>query len=255
MSSDITNRGIAPDAWYSLRAYTAARIALGKTGVAIPLHETLQFRLAHAYARDAVYSVLKKDELLSSLSAFHLPVFLIHSMANNRNEYLQRPDLGRRLNDDSVKKLGNFHSNGFDVCIVVADGLSATAINEHAIPVLQQLIPLLQKAKFNVAPLCLAEEGRVAIADEIGFLLSAKISVILIGERPGLSSPDSMGAYLTYHPLVGLTDEKRNCISNIRPEGLIFSLAAEKIFHLLKESLRLKISGVALKDYTAVRLK
>ncbi|HRH60047.1 MAG TPA: ethanolamine ammonia-lyase subunit EutC [Chitinophagaceae bacterium] len=245
---NIIQTTVVKDSWASLKSYTAARIALGRTGVSVPLDESLQFKMAHAHARDAVYSILQKENLIEALQQFQLAVFSLHSKAKDRQEYLQRPDYGRRLNDDSANHLQQFKSEGYNICITVADGLSATAINEHAVAVLRELIPELQKNNFTIAPLCLVQQGRVAISDETGFLLKAKISLILIGERPGLSSPDSMGAYLTYKPQLGLTDESRNCISNIRPEGLQYNLAAEKIFYLIKESLRLKISGVGLKD-------
>ena len=245
---EIIKPNVIADAWSSLRSYTAARIALGRTGISVPLNETLQFKMAHANARDAVYSSLHKDALIESIQSFQLPAFLLHSKAMDRSVYLQRPDLGRRLNDDSVLQLQNFNSGNSHVCIVIADGLSAPAINNHAAHVLINLIPLLQKAGLQIAPVCITEQARVAISDEIGFLLKAKLSVMLIGERPGLSSPDSLGVYLTYDPQVGLTDESRNCISNIRPEGLDYKNAADKIFYLINEALCLKISGVQLKD-------
>jgi ethanolamine ammonia-lyase small subunit len=152
------------------------------------------------------------------------------------------------LDAASAAQLQDAPAGPFDVAFTIADGLSATAINHHAIPVLRILIPLLQTSNFSIAPLCLVRQGRVAIGDETGALLAAKFSVVLIGERPGLSSPDSMGAYLTYGPAIGLTDESRNCVSNIRPEGLDYVAAAEKIYYLLTESFKLQYSGVALKD-------
>jgi len=241
---------LIPDAWGSLKAFTNARIALGRTGVATPLKEVLDFRMCHAHARDAVYSVLNVDELTGSLQQFQIPVIVAGSKANDRAVYLQRPDYGRSLNDASVKNLKNESSQPADVVIVIADGLSATAINEHAVHVVKKLIPLLKQSVLTIAPIVIAKQARVAIADEIGLLLKAKLSVILIGERPGLSSPDSMGAYITYQPSPGKTDESRNCISNIRPEGLIYDLAAEKIAKLIIASLQLKLSGVILKDDT-----
>lgn len=236
------------DEWCSLRSFTAARIALGRTGVSIPLKESLQFKMAHAHARDAVFSHLEKEMIFTALQFFQLPVFFLNSKTADRQTYLQRPDLGRRLNEDSVSKLINFKSKGYDVCISIADGLSSTAVNMHAVKVLMLLVPLLQELKISVAPFCIVEQGRVAINDEIASLLKSKLSLILIGERPGLSSADSMGAYLTYEPVAGLTDESRNCISNIRPDGLGYTAAAEKILYFIRESMRLKISGVQLKD-------
>ena len=230
-----------PDTWESLKAFTNARIALGRTGVATPLKEVLDFRMCHAHARDAVYSILKVDELAASLQQFQMPIITVNSKANDRTAYLQRPDLGRKLSDASANNLKNESSHSADVAIIIGDGLSATAINEHAVHVVKKLIPLLKQSVLTIAPLVIAEQARVAIADEIGSILQARLSLILIGERPGLSSPDSMGAYITFQPSPGKTDESRNCISNIRPEGLGYDLAAEKIDKLIKASLQLKL--------------
>lgn len=238
---------IPGDAWQSLKQFTAARIALGSTGVAIPLKEVLQFRLAHAHARDAVFSQLNEELLLQELAQFKLDSCSLHSNAKDRNDYLQQPNFGRQLNAASAIQLQNVNKP-CDIALVVADGLSATAINNHAVPLLQLLIPLLQRSDFSLAPIAVVQQGRVAIADEISVLLKAKFSIVLIGERPGLSSPDSMGAYLTYDPAVGLTDECRNCVSNIRPEGMDYKTAAEKIYYITTEAFRLQYSGVALKD-------
>jgi len=237
-----------PDTWESLKAFTNARIALGRTGIATPLKEVLDFRMCHAHARDAVYSILKVDELIGSLQQFQMPIVFASSKANDRATYLQRPDLGRKLSEASVTDLKNETSYPADIAIVIADGLSATAINEHAVHVVKKLIPLLKQSVLTIAPLVIIQQARVAIADEIGSILQAKLSLILIGERPGLSSPDSMGAYITYQPSPGKTDESRNCISNIRPEGLGYDLAAEKIAKLIKASLQLRLSGIMLKD-------
>ena len=243
-----TQKSFIPDTWESLKAFTNARIALGRAGVATPIKEVLSFKMCHAHARDAVYSILNVDKLVESLQQFQIPVIIANSKANNRAVYLQRPDLGRRLNDASVNNLRNESSHSADVAIIIADGLSATAVNEHATHVVKKLIPFLKQSVLTIAPIVIAQQARVAIADEIGSLLNAKLSVILIGERPGLSSPDSMGAYITYQPSPGKTDESRNCVSNIRPEGLSYELAAEKIAKLIKASLQLRLSGIALKD-------
>lgn len=241
----LTNR---TDPWSMLRSYTAARIALGRTGVSVPLKESLDLRMAHAHARDAVYSELNRKMLIDSLKTFQLPIIETHSKAKDRADYLQRPDHGRQLHEDSTRKLNDENKNESDIVIILADGLSATAINNHAIPLLQQLISELNNAKYKLAPLVIAQQARVALGDPIGAALKSQLSLILIGERPGLSSPDSMGAYLTYSPRPGLTDESRNCISNIRPEGLNYERAAKKILHLIKASLALKLSGVRLKE-------
>jgi len=234
------------DPWRSLKTFTAARIAIGRVGSSIPLQQMLDFKLAHAHARDAVYSKLDVDALYDRLGQFNLPVYRLHSRAIHREKYLTRPDYGRRLNDESVQQINEQPSA--NIALVVTDGLSATAINQYAVDLLQLLISKLKAANIGSVNLSLVEQGRVAIADEIGEAFSAELSVILIGERPGLTSPDSMSAYLTYTPRVGLTDESRNCISNIRPEGLNLSAAADKLFYLITEALRLKISGVGLKD-------
>jgi len=235
------------DPLISLREFTAARIAIGRVGASIPLQQSLEFKLAHAHARDAVYSVLDVDGLTNGLQQFGLPVLHLHSMASNRAKYLKRPDRGRQLNEDSIASL-NDYSAEFDIALIVADGLSATAVNENAVSLLKLLIPKLLAAKLKLAPLSMVEQGRVAIADEIAHHLNAKLSVILIGERPGLSSADSMGVYLTYSPRPGLTDESRNCISNIRNGGLSHKHAADKIFYLIQEAITRKLSGVGLKD-------
>jgi ethanolamine ammonia-lyase small subunit len=236
----------APDPWASLRAFTAARIALGRTGTSVPLREALAFRLAHAHARDAVYSTLASAQLLSELSELQLPIMQVQSRAGTRSEYLQRPDLGRQLAESSSAALAE-HGASCDVALVLADGLSATATNTHALPLLHQPPPLRQ-AGLRLAPLVLAEQARVALGDEVGYLLQARLVLVLIGERPGLSAPDSLGAYFTYAPRPGLTDEVRNCVSNIRPAGLGYQAAADKLFYLLSEALRRQLSGVALKD-------
>ena len=238
---------INPDPLSSLKEFTAARIAIGRTGTSIPIKETLQFKLAHAHARDAVYSVLDTEGLLNSLKIFNLPLLHLHSKAASRHKYLKRPDHGRQLDEESEEQLKE-HSSRYDISIIVADGLSAEAVNQNAFDLLKILVPKLQSAELEIAPLCLVEQGRVAVGDDIGFGLNAKLSIILIGERPGLSAADSMGAYLTYDPRPGLTDESRNCISNIRPQGLKAKPAADKIFYLVIEAFKRKLSGVGLKD-------
>ena len=239
---------LAPDPWASLKAHTAARIALGRTGTSVPLREALAFRLAHAHARDAVYSALDSEKLLPELAQLGVAICEVRSQAHDRQEYLQRPDLGRQLHEESRATLQEQRPAAADLAIILADGLSAVAVNEHAGPVVQRLLPKLREAGFRVAPLVVATQARVALGDEVGELLGAQLSLVLIGERPGLSSPHSLGAYFTYAPRPGLTDEARNCVSNIRPEGLNYDLAADRLFFLLHESLRRKLSGVQLKD-------
>jgi ethanolamine ammonia-lyase small subunit len=247
-SSEISKKIVHDDPWHSLRSFTKARIALGKTGVAIPLKEVLEFKLAHALARDAVFSELKTNELYTVLQSFELPVYLLHSIAADRTTYMQRPDYGRRLDGDSAKKLTETGHNEFDIAVILADGLSAPAVNIHAIPLLEKVFELLKKYNYSVAPVTLVQQGRVAIADEIGYLLHAKLSIILIGERPGLTTAESLGAYITYHPKPGLTDEARNCVSNIHPDGMGYDMAAEKIVYLARAAMEFKLSGINLKD-------
>lgn len=234
--------------WAALREFTAARIAIGRTGNSIPLNELLDFKLAHAHARDAVYSELDVEGITSNLQQFKLPLYRLHSKASNRAKYLKRPDYGRKLNEESLNQLAACDVTATDIAIIIADGLSATAVNLYAVELMQSLLPKLLNAGLTLAPLSLIEQGRVAIADETAYAFRARLSLILIGERPGLSSPDSMGAYLTYNPKPGLTDESRNCISNIRPDGLPPSAAADKIFYLISEALKRKLTGVDLKD-------
>ncbi|MDO7885520.1 ethanolamine ammonia-lyase subunit EutC [Hymenobacter cheonanensis] len=238
----------APDPWAGLRAFTDARIALGRTGTSVPLHEALAFRLAHAHARDAVYSELDASKLLADLPELGLPVVQVQSQAATRPQYLQRPDLGRQLAEAARAELAGLAAGECDVALVLADGLSATAINTHAPPLLRRLVPALQAAGLRLAPLVLAEQARVALGDEVGQLLRARLVLVLIGERPGLSAPDSLGAYFTHGPRPGLTDEARNCVSNIRPAGLGYEAASDKLFFLLGEALRRQLSGVGLKD-------
>jgi ethanolamine ammonia-lyase small subunit len=234
------------DPWIGLRKYTNARIALGRAGVSVPTSESLQFTLAHAFARDAVFEKFRIPDCELRIEKLH-PCLVLHSRAADRQQYLQRPDLGRRLNEESLAELKTF-AGVYDVCINIADGLSANAVNNHAVPLLNILIPRMKDAGWLLSPVCIIEQGRVAIGDETGSVTGAKLSLILIGERPGLSSPDSLGAYLTFGPAIGNTDERRNCISNINANGLSYEAAADKIFYLVSEALRLKLSGVMLKD-------
>lgn len=237
------------DVWQFLQAYTPARIALGRAGHSLPTAELLKFQTDHALARDAVYAAIEVKSFSEKIEKrLSLPILTLKSQVNNRQQYLQRPDFGRRLSEESSSFLKNLTISESDICFVIADGLSADAVSNHALPVLESLVIKLQNLDWKIAPISIVEQGRVAIGDEVGFLLKAKIVVIFIGERPGLSSPDSMGAYLTFQPTIGLTDESRNCISNIRPAGLSYEMAAEKLFYLLTAIRNRQISGVNLKD-------
>ena len=242
--------------WGQLRQFTDARIALGRTGASLPTQPQLAFQLAHAQARDAVHQALDVTQLLRDMLAAGLDKAgepcVLHSEAADRLEYLQRPDLGRRLDAPSreqLKALPPSRGEGWDIAIVIADGLSSLAVAQNAVPFLVALQRLLA-GDVRVAPPVIVGQGRVAIGDEIGELLGAKLVLLLIGERPGLSSPDSMGAYLTWAPRVGLTDASRNCISNIRPAGLPWDKAAAKVHYLLAQMQARQLSGVGLKDET-----
>lgn len=237
------------DTWQFLQTYTPARIARGRVGHSLPTHELLKFQADHAQARDAVYSALDIEKITQSFTeSFDLQVLTLKSEIQSRTQYLQRPDLGRTLSQKAREELMAVDESESDICFVIADGLSAQAVNKNALPVLENLLPQLQKNNWKIAPICIVEQGRVAVADEIGFLLKSEIVVILIGERPGLTSPDSMGAYITFRTYVGITDESRNCVSNIRPEGLGFQEATDKILYILTEIRSKKLSGVNLKD-------
>lgn len=258
------NQNVIENPWSVLREYTDARIGLGRAGVSIPTTESLNFQLAHAQAQDAVHLPLDVETVIEQLENTNLAFnqeqeiftpILLHSQAVNRTTYLQRPDLGRRLDKKSIeilKKVNTLKNEKYDLSIVVVDGLSSLAIKENAAIFIKKLVEELNidSQDWNLAPITIVQQGRVAIGDEVGQILNSKTTIVLIGERPGLSSPDSMGLYLTYNPKVGLTDESRNCISNIRIEGLSYEEAIKKAMYLLKESRRLELSGVNLKDRT-----
>jgi ethanolamine ammonia-lyase small subunit len=244
-----------PDSWQHLKQYTAARIALGRAGSSLSTAQLLDFQLAHAQARDAVHAALDINQLQHTLTNFSPSVLTLASQATTRLHYLQRPDLGRRLAEASVSKLKQLPTTNYDLTLVVADGLSACAIHKNIEPLFHELIPKITTAAYRLAPLCIVEQGRVAVGDEIAYLLNSRIVIIFIGERPGLSSPDSLGIYLTYQPQVGLTDEMRNCISNVRFGGLPYAFAAEKLFYLVQESFRKKLSGVHLRDNLNIELE
>lgn len=225
-----------PDPWIGLRRHTSARLALGRAGISVPSTSLLEFKLAHAHARDAVYAELNIEKLVAAFEKINQPVCYLESRATSKQEYLQRPDLGRQLSAHSRSQLNsNPIQTSTPVSISVADGLSALAVNDHVIPLMNRLVTMFRESKITLAPFAIVQHGRVAISDEIGHLMRSEVSIILIGERPGLSSPNSLGAYLTYGPKVGLTDESRNCISNIRPEGLSYTEPAHKIFYLAQE--------------------
>jgi ethanolamine ammonia-lyase small subunit len=232
--------------WDELRAHTSARIALGRVGSSLPTAELLRFGLAHAQARDAVHRPLDFTALETALKAEGFRTLRVSSDAADRQTYLLRPDKGRQLHGDCYQRLCQ-QPPAPELAIAIADGLSSIAVQQHALPLLE-----LFRERFATdwpnTPVVLAEQGRVAIGDGIGEALRARLVVVLIGERPGLSSPDSLGVYLTYAPRIGRMDSERNCISNVRPKGLPYPLAALKLDYLAREALRLQLSGVTLKD-------
>ena len=238
------------DPWQSLRRVTSARIALGRSGGSLPTRAQLDFRLAHARARDAVLSPFDPDALAASLRLLDREVLVAESAARDRAEFLQRPDLGRRLAHTSRTLLTDRASQlpRCELVIIVSDGLSTLAANTQSEPVLAALLPLLHASGWPLAPLIVARHARVALQDEIGEIFRAQISLMLLGERPGLGNADSLGAYFTFAPAIGRTDADRNCLSNIRPGGLSPAEAAHKLHYLLTQSRRLGLSGVALKD-------
>ena len=235
--------------WDALRRFTNARIALGRAGSSLPTAPLLAFNLSHAQARDAVHQPLDVAALHASLRESGFDTLDVESAAPDREHYLRRPDLGRKLSDESTMRLRDYAAAApaaFDVVFVVADGLSAYAATRHAVPLLERMRSML--AGVSMGPIVVARQARVALGDGIGELLRGRIVVMLIGERPGLSSPDSLGIYLTYEPRIGKSDAERNCISNVRPEGLGYDAAAFKLHYLLTEAARLKLTGVKLKD-------
>ncbi len=244
--------------WDSLKRFTDARIALGRAGHSLPTAAHLNFQLAHAQARDAVHLPLDALGVADSIESAGLQTLQLHSAAVDRTTYLQRPDLGRRLDEDSRQALAQRSASPsgqeqFDVAFVIVDGLSALAIHQNAAPLLAAVVARLRgdaAQAWSIAPVALVQQGRVAIGDEVGLVLHASVVVVFIGERPGLSSPDSLGIYITWAPRPGTTDAQRNCLSNVRPAGLSVDAAAAKLHHLLTQSRALQLTGIGLKDET-----
>jgi ethanolamine ammonia-lyase small subunit len=236
------------DPWREFTRFTQARIGLGRAGSSLPTRALLDFQLAHARARDAVHDALDTEALAHQLRERGWETSVLRSAAPDRQTYIQRPDLGRILDDASTSLLKSRQPAAYDAVFIVADGLSACAIERHTAALLDHVMPMLAEVRWHLAPVCVVAQGRVAIGDEIGALLGAKLSVILIGERPGLTAPDSLGIYLTWDPLPGRTNAQRNCISNVRPQGLSYDLAARKLFYLMTAARQRRLSGVELKD-------
>ena len=235
----------APTLWRDLRRFTDARVGLGRAGNAVPTAAHLDFQEAHATARDAVHSALDVEALAAALAPLGQPIHRVHSAAPDRRTYLLRPDLGRRLRDEDRARLAPAPGS---IAFIVADGLCATGVQAHAAPVLARLIPALRNTPLIPGPIVIAEQGRVALGDDIAEALQAIAAIVLIGERPGLSATDSLGLYITWEARRGRTDAERNCISNVRPAGLSYDDAAAKTLWLLGAARTLGATGVALKD-------
>lgn len=237
--------GAGQVSWPSLRRATPARIGLRRTGTALTTADHLDFQLAHARARDAVYAKLEADRIVAELAEIGFEAIRLRSAATDRLTYLRRPDLGRRLDDRSRQLLAERLRTVAEVAFVIADGLSATAVNSHAIPLLRA-VSKLSGAETRFGPVALVEGGRVAIGDEIGGLLDADLVAVLIGERPGLSAADSLGVYITWQPAPGTPDAARNCLSNIRPQGLPIAEGAKALLRLLASAWHYRMTGVGL---------
>ncbi|NGX96783.1 MAG: ethanolamine ammonia-lyase subunit EutC [Candidatus Afipia apatlaquensis] len=249
----MTDKNVTESPWTEWRSVTPARLALGRAGAGMPTDEVLRFGWAHAMARDAIHAALDVPKLEAALHDQGWTVAHTHSRAPDRTTYLRRPDLGRVIDPDEIAKLRTVPLVRSDVCIVIGDGLSSIAIDRHAAPLLAALKPLLAN-ELKQAPVIIATQARVALADEIAELLQAKLSIMLIGERPGLSSPDSLGIYITHAPFRGRNDAGRNCISNVRPEGMSYAAAAFKLTWLVREALNRGLTGVDLKDESDLAL-
>jgi len=237
------------DSWHVLRKFTQARIAQGRSGSSLPTAALLDFQLAHAAARDAVHQAWNVDIFESGVEKLGLASLRFATSVANRTQYLQRPDLGRCLDQSSRRRLKSLVFERVDVALIITDGLSSAAVDSHGLPLLEAIAAAYEGSSLRSGPVCLVPNARVALADEIGALMNARLSVIIVGERPGLSAADSLGVYLTFAPRPGKTDAERNCISNIRlPDGLSYEAASAKLIYLSHEALRRGLSGVALKD-------
>lgn len=245
----MTEPAAPPRSIADLKTLTPARVALGRSGASLPTSALLGFTLDHARARDAVHAAFDAPGLIAGLAELGLAAVSVTSRAESRRDYLARPDLGRRLDAASAQLLAE-HAGAArgEIVVVIGDGLSPTAVHAHALPLLRELLPRLAAAEVKIGSVVVAAGARVALGDEIGEILRAKMVVVLIGERPGLSAPDSLGAYLTYGPNIGRTDADRNCVSNIHRAGLTYAEAAFKIAWLSAQGLARGVTGVALKD-------
>ncbi|MGR8980060.1 MAG: ethanolamine ammonia-lyase subunit EutC [Gammaproteobacteria bacterium] len=243
------------DHWQVLRKYTQARIAQGRAGSGLPTSALLDFQLAHAAARDAVHQEWDVNFFENGVKKLGLASLRLETPVASRTQYLQRPDLGRCLDRSSRRLLLSLAFERIDVALIITNGLSSAAVDSHGLPLLEAVAAAYEGSSLNFGPVCLVPNGRVALADEIGALMQARLSVIIVGERPGLSAADSLGVYLTFAPRPGNTDAERNCISNIRlPDGLSYDEASAKLLYLSHEALRRGLSGVGLKDEMPKRL-
>ncbi|MFS8038125.1 ethanolamine ammonia-lyase subunit EutC [Xanthobacter sp. AM11] len=246
---------IARDPWFGFSRHTPARIALGRTGASLPTQEVLRFALAHAQARDAVHTPFDADRVEADVRELGFSTLRVASAAPARDAYLRRPDLGRRLDAESHARLAAAAGDPVDIALVVADGLSSAAIHAQTRPFLAAFKPWIASEGWSLSPVVIASQARVALGDEAAGLLRARACVLLVGERPGLSSPDSLGLYLTYDPRPGRSDAERNCISNVRPEGLAHDLAAFKLAWHVRAALQRQVTGVELKDESDLLLE
>jgi ethanolamine ammonia-lyase small subunit len=242
-----------PRSLRDLRHLTPARVGLGRAGVSLPTSVLLEFTLDHARARDAVHAGFDTAAIVSALEALGLATLQVSSRAEGRRDYLRRPDLGRKLAAASRDWLAGGRRGRCDLAVVIGDGLSPSAVAAHAVELVRRLIAALAPDRIELGPVVVASGARVALGDEIGALLGARMVVMLIGERPGLSAPYSLGAYLTFAPRIGCTDAMRNCVSNIHAHGLSYDQAAFKIAWLIREGLARGLTGVALKDDSGVQ--
>lgn len=252
--TDTTTSAALPRTWASLAELTPARVALGRSGASLPTRAALQFAIAHAQARDAVHAPFEAEAVADRLARLSLDAIGISSLVRSRDQYLRRPDLGRRLDGASREALEGRRSD-YDLALVVADGLSTKAVHLHAVPFATALLDALSRQQLRLAPVAVASLARVALGDEVAAALGARLVAVLIGERPGLTAADSLGCYLTFAPRIGTMDAERNCISNIRPGGLSYTQAAAKLAWLIAEARRRALTGVDLKDESDLALE
>ena len=236
------------DPWEGLKQFTDARIALGRSGCSILTDEYLRFSLAHARACDTIKMPFDRQMVRKRLEDMGLDVEFAESAAASRDIFIRRPDFGRRLSETSRERLKKLKYPGADVLIVIGDGLSSKAVHKQAVPLIQEFLPYMKELGLSVGPVVLAKQSRVALGDDIAEVMHCGLVVMLIGERPGLSSPDSLGIYMTYKPFAGRLESERNCISNVRPEGLSYERAAFKLAWLVEMAYDLQVSGTKLKD-------